>query len=437
MNNNKCTIKIIPEKSFINENVDIKISGLPENQRILIRALSKDYYCINAGMSEQGKNSAWESYGIFMSDSKGNIELKNTSPIEGTYNTCDAMGLFYSMRIKDFHKDSPSKNIYDISENRNYTINFTAEFNGEILASKKHTRLFCDETVKSQTILNDNLTARYFTPVKIEKRPAIIVVSGSEGRIEKAQAIAEVFASEGYSALAICYFGMNKTSGSLNKIPLEIIQNAINWLKIQDTVDQNRIAIYGRSKGGELSLLAGSIFHELKCVIANTPGCYVYEGLKNGFPSRHSSWTYKNMEFPFLKFSIPLLCQTAFKLMFGQKNLLTWMYKKLIKTGNTDNATIKVEKINGPILMISSKSDAIWPSLLHCETVIKRLKENSFKYKYKHYTYEKAGHMLTLPFQSISTLKKCGGNLKGWAESCVDCWNQTITFLNEWSNYTK
>ncbi|WP_234117541.1 acyl-CoA thioesterase/bile acid-CoA:amino acid N-acyltransferase family protein [Clostridium hydrogenum] len=433
MPKNNCVIKIIPEKSFIDEKVDIKISGLPKNEKVLIRAVSKDYYCINAGMTEQGRNSIWEAYGIFITDNNGNIDLKNTAPIEGTYKTCNPMGLFYSMRIKRLNKCTPPQKLHEVSENRNYNVLFTVEVNNEVLTSQKHTRVFCDETIKSETIINKNLVARYFTSNKIEKRPAIIVVSGSDGRIEKAQAISEIFAAKGYSALAVCYFGMEGTSPCLNKIPLEIIKNAIDWLSMQDTVDKNRIAIYGRSKGGELVLLAASLFKELNCVIANVPSCYIYEGLKNALPSHQSSWTYQNKELPFLKFSMFLLIKMAIKKLLGQENIMSWMYKNLIKKGNTTTAAIALEKINGPILMLSSASDNIWPSLLHCEIASKRLTEKNFKYNYKHCTYEKSGHMLTLPFQSISSLNKCNNNLEAWAKACIDSWEETIEFLNNWT----
>jgi dienelactone hydrolase len=433
MNENNCLITVVPEISYINETVDITISGLPKNRKVLFRAVSEDYYCINAGMSEQGQNSQWESYGVFIADDNGSIQLRNAIPMKGTYEKCNAMGLFYSMKIKELHKHKTPQNIQEIPATRNYTVNFTVEVNNQILASKKHIRMFCDEKIKCETIIENNFIARYFTHEKSEKRPAIIVLSGSDGRIEKAQAISQVFASKGYSALAVCYFGLDGTKRNLDRIPLEIIENAIKWLKSKNTVDQNQIAIYGRSKGGELALLAASFFPELTCVIANTPSCYVYEGLKNDMPSRHSSWTYRGNEVPYLKFSFLILCQMMIRQILGQKDLMIWMYNKIIKKGNLNQSSIKVEKINGPILLLSSSSDSIWPSLLHCETVIKRLTEKNFKFRFKHLSYEKSGHMLTLPYQSISTLDKCDGNLEEWAIACVDCWKETIEFLDEWN----
>lgn len=428
-----CVIKIPAEKSFVYDAVDITVSGLQKNQKVTIRAVSKDYYCINAGMSEQGQNSEWESYGVFLADDRGCIELKNAEPLQGSYKTCDAMGLFYSMKIKKLRKKNAPNRISDVDENRSFHIFFTVEFEGRVLASKTHVRRFCDDTVRSETIAEKTLTARYFTGSITRKRPAVIVVSGSEGRIEKAQAIAQVLAQRGYSALAVCYFGMDGTSPHLNMIPLEIIEAAIGWLKNQGTVDEEHIGIYGRSKGGELVLTAASFFNEITCVIANTPSCYVYEGLRKGMPSRRSSWSYRNVELPFIKLSYFVMIRMIIRKILGEKNLVNWMYNQMISKSGTHKTSIDVEKINGPILFISSASDAVWPSLLHCRRALKRLHEKKFKYLCKHYTYEKSGHMLTLPFQSISSLKKCNGYLKEWEEACIDSWNQTIDFLDKWS----
>jgi hypothetical protein len=41
--------------------------------------------------------------------------------------------------------------------------------------------------------------------------------------------------------------------------------------------------------------------------------------------------------------------------------------------------------------------------------------------------------MITLPYQSISTLAKCDGNLEEWEMACKDSWDQTIDFLDKWS----
>ena len=46
-------------------------------------------------------------------------------------------------------------------------------------------------------------------------------MSGSEGRIEKAQNIAQLLSSRGYICLAIAYFGLEGLPKHLERIPLE------------------------------------------------------------------------------------------------------------------------------------------------------------------------------------------------------------------------
>lgn len=435
MDNDNCKISITPEVSKADEFVNIKISGLSKNEKVTVRAVSNDYYCINASILEIGDKTLWESYATFSADEYGNIDLENALPIDGTYKNCDKMGLFYSMQPKQIHKSKLIQRLGDIVENRSYTLMFQVESNGKIIASKAHKRIFCDETIRSEDAAQDKLLARYFTSKYNVPKPTIIVLSGSDGRIEKAQAIAELFAMHGYSALAVCYFGLEGTNESLSCIELECIENAINWLKKQATVDKNKIGIYGRSKGGEMVLLAASMFKDITCVIANTPSCYVYEGIKNSkLPSHHSSWMYKGEEIPYLKFSFHIILRLIIKMLKKEKGALSWMYKKLIEEGDTDKATIALEKISGPVLMISSLADEIWPSKKHSETACSLFEKSHFKYEYKHITYAKSGHMLTVPFQSIYPSEKCPYDVESWAKANVDSWNETIKFLEKWAS---
>ncbi|WPC40095.1 acyl-CoA thioesterase/bile acid-CoA:amino acid N-acyltransferase family protein [Clostridium sp. JS66] len=429
-----CTINIMPEVSKADESVNIEISGLLKNQKVIIRALSNDYYCINTSIFDVGDKAEWESYAVFTADENGNIDLENAKPIEGTYKNIDKMGLFYSMSVKKNQKANVPTSLNDIGENRNHTITFQVESNGAVIASKVHKRIYCNENIRSVNVIEDKLLARYFTSKDNTPRPAVIVLSGSDGRIEKAQAIAELFAMHGYSALAVAYFALEGTKESLSCIDLEYVENAINWLKKQATVIKNKIGIYGRSKGGEMVLLSASMFKDISCVIANTPSCYVYEGLKtNSFPSRHSSWMYKGKEFPYIKFSFSILVRTLIKMMLRDKKSVAWMYNKLVEKGNVDEAVIPVEKINGPILMISSLKDNIWPSKIHCEIIVELLRKAHFKYEYKHITYEKSGHMLTVPYQSIYPSDKYPEDIDSYAKANIDCWKETISFLDKWT----
>lgn len=53
-------------------------------------------------------------------------------------------------------------------------------------------------------------------------------------------------------------------------------------------------------------------------------------------------------------------------------------------SASVSKAVIKVEKINGPILLVSATKDEICPSTPMAEKMIERLKNNTFKYYYEH-----------------------------------------------------
>ena len=51
-------------------------------------------------------------------------------------------------------------------------------------------------------------------------------------------------------------------------------------------------------------------------------------------------------------------------------------------------AAIPVERINGPILLLSAKGDEAWPSTLMCNKMLERLKSKHFNYPVEHIALE-------------------------------------------------
>src|SRR5699024_9809025 len=60
-----------------------------------------------------------------------------------------------------------------------------------------------------------------------------------------------------------------------------------------------------------------------------------------------------------------------------------------------EDASIKVEKINGPILLLSGKDDQVWPSARMADMLDSRLVEHSFKFQVENIQYENAGHLIS------------------------------------------
>jgi hypothetical protein len=102
---------------------------------------------------------------------------------------------------------------------------------------------------------------------------------------------------------------------------------------------------------------------------------------------------------------------------------------------------IPVERIGGPVLLLSGKDDQMWPSSTFSDMVVRRLVEKGFKYPYTHLAYAGAGHLLSHPYVPTTVsasrhavtgeLYAYGGNPKDNHHANVDSWAHVLEFLGK------
>ena len=80
--------------------------------------------------------------------------------------------------------------------------------------------------ISHQDIYGKHFQGRLFYDQKVIKAPALIIVSGSEGRIEKAQNIAQLLSSRGYICLAVTYFGLEGLPKTFGTYSLECLEGS-------------------------------------------------------------------------------------------------------------------------------------------------------------------------------------------------------------------
>ena len=92
----------------------------------------------------------------------------------------------------------------------------------------------------------------------------------------------------------------------------------------------------------------------------------------------HSSWTYNGEEVPYVPANeriIPAVINrdlhTVFSILLDDKD-------------SVEKAKIAVEKINGPVLIVSTREDEMWPSFLMSKQLIERLKQSKFTHHFEH-----------------------------------------------------
>jgi uncharacterized protein len=193
------------------------------------------------------------------------------------------------------------------------------------------------------------------------------------------------FLTRGFAILAIGYFKTDQSPGSLDRISLNAISDTILHIaRRYPQLDTNRIILMGASKGGELVLNLASRFKHFKGVVALSTSHVSFPALT--IAANTSSWHYNNQEVPY----VPAPYKTIGPALRGD---LHRAFSMMIEDENAvAQAEIEVEKINGPILILSGTQDEQWPATFMSNQIMKRLAMKNFKHTYQHLVFE-GGHI--------------------------------------------
>jgi len=318
------------------------------------------------------------------------------------------------------------------------TLTLVAENEGVVLTTHAIRRRYCDDSVTTREVREDGLVGRLFVPRASGRHPTVLVVGGSGGGLRWSGEMAALLASHGYATLALAYFGVDGLPPTLDRIPLEYFERAIDWLARQGEVDGDRIAVCGASRGGELALLLGATFPTLRAVVAYVPSGIVWPAYP---PSGHSAWTLKGKDVA----HVDVMPLADWNLAVAQGRVdpdsFDWYLLPLQDADVVEAAGIRVENIQGPVLLISGQADGIWPSTALTAFALARFRQQGFSHPVEHLCYADAGHHLGWPH--VSTLstrfqhpvsgeaQDLGGTPMGTARAREDSWRRLLAFLRE------
>ena len=158
-------------------------------------------------------------------------------------------------------------------------------------------------------------------------------------------------------------------------------------MRAHSGVNGERLAVIGTSRGGELALLVGATFPQITAVVGYVPSGVLWPGNDN--TGRHQpgpAWTYRGLPLPYV-----MTATSYFDLQYTDP-------------ADIARATIPVEKINGPVLLISGESDALWPSTQLAQIAMDRLAQAHHPHPDKHLHYPGAGHSIIQPYRPTTGL---------------------------------
>jgi pimeloyl-ACP methyl ester carboxylesterase len=161
----------------------------------------------------------------------------------------------------------------------------------------------------------------------------------------------------------------------------------------------------------------------------------VWFGLADG----EAAWTLGGEAVPFVTASPDPGLQKEFSEKLSAGVPASWrpvsesMMENELRDGS--DATIAVEKTNGPILMLSGEDDGLWPSGPLSEVARRRLEQYDFPHAYEHISYPETGHIFSPPYRPAMFSQNqagfiMGGTPKGTARAQEDTWRRTLTFLD-------
>ncbi|NES84075.1 MAG: hypothetical protein F6K10_23180 [Moorea sp. SIO2B7] len=279
-------IEITPRKPLVDECVSLRLLGFAPHTPVTIRAKSFD-----------GCGGQYQSHATFYTNDQGILDLSAEEPISGSYEGVDAMGLVWSRVLSPAEANvadatrmkKPSPVLHSTTQEE--VLYFTAEAGGKVVASTTLERLFTAPGVTRRDVRDGGLVGTFFTPANPDPHPGCLVVGGSGGGIPSNTAA--LLASHGYSTLALAYFSEAHLPKALVNIPLEYFAAALRWMQAQDKVDSEKIAILGRSRGGELALLLGATFPQITAVVGYVPSGVLWGGFGGKvYEETPAAWSY-------------------------------------------------------------------------------------------------------------------------------------------------
>lgn len=378
------TLKIEPADALIDVERQITVTGAQPGAQVEISATT-----VRQGVR-------WASYAIFEADAQGQVNVATQDPLEGsTYDTADAMGLIWSQ----VPQVEGARQLFNQSVFDAIVTNLSVSSAGQG-ATTTMTQRLAAEGVKRIELDEDGLVGTLFLPDGPGPHPGIMVLNGSGGGINEPRAA--LYASHGYAALALGYFKTPGRPDYISNTHLEYFLQAMQWLRAKVALKNDFLAVSGQSRGGELALLLGSTFrNEVSAVMAYVPSAFVHsaqnaadpavgrEGptwLLDGKPLRHiwennryASWA------PFDEGEPPYRHELAMLTALEDKEAI-------------EPARIRVENINGPVVLLSATDDGSWPSSLYCQMIVDRLKAHQFPHAVEWVDVQDAGHAILFPY---------------------------------------
>ncbi|TCV98837.1 acyl-CoA thioester hydrolase/BAAT C-terminal domain-containing protein [Biostraticola tofi] len=384
--------------------------------------------------------SLWRSTATFAVADNGELDLTSAVPLAGDWQESEPMAPVWSLRQTARPRDPA---LSDGIQPHHIRLQI-ADAAGASASTEIIQRYLAPGVIRRE-VRENGLSGTLFLPRTAGPHPVVIVLNGSGGGTPEQQAA--LLAAQGYIGFALAYFKAPGRPDYISATPLEYFKQALDWVIDELQPKAGFIAVAGHSRGGELALLLGATFPErVAAVIGYVPSAVINGTLRAGRPEEPrdaTAWTWRGESLPNLWQGNPLADWHAFDhppqpgapIRQAPAFLTAERHPQSLAA-----ARIPVERIAGPLLLISGTDDGFWPSTAYCERIAADLQAKSHGWPVEHVRNEGAGHAIGFPFVPTTEIARVhpvagvvidgGGTPLANARARCHSWRRVLAFLS-------
>lgn len=374
------------------------------------------------------------SLGTYVADDDGVVAPGAQPSLGGTYAGSDPYGLWWSARPESGEVPlSPSVDAV--------TVTILVVDGDDRLATAVLRRRWAGPGVEATELGDGGVVGTAFRPPGPGPFPAALVLGGSTGGLGGAAAKAALLASRGVATLAVAYFAAPGRPPNLMDIPVEHLGDCLAWLGARRYADADRLGVVGSSRGAELALLVGATYGRVRRVVAASPSSVLWGAAGPGAGPEAVAWTLEGRALPTARRWQAAVATRAYA--EDPVRLAPVFDDALDDVASAAAAEIPVERICGPVLLISGGADAMWPSGRMAEALLRRAAAGGARDQVRHLHHPGAGHLcaaapgtpvpvvVTHPLDGRRYLM--GGSPAANAAAALCSWEHTLRLLRSGS----
>lgn len=410
--------------------------ALVDVERRIIISGAKPHSDVSLSTTTDRAGHLWKSEARFQADAQGVVDLSRDAPLSGSYADVSPMGLIWSQT----HDEQGMLPLFHHDLSHALETNICA-VSGDETADATLTQQLMAEGVTREEVRVNGLVGTLYRAAGDAPAPAVMIMNGSGGGVNEPRAA--LYASRGYHAFALGYFGAQGLPKYISNTSLEYFEKGIDWLRETVKPKDDFVALSGQSRGGELVLLLGATYpQKVSAVIGYVPSAFVHGGQAAADPQHGRDgpcWLHQGQPLTHIWDNNRFASWKPYDEGAEPRRNSAAMRTALADPQAMQRARIPVEKIAGPVMLVSGGDDGAWPSDYYSLLVQSSLLAADHDHAVEWYNHPEAGHSILFPFVPATQivhahpvnghLTTMGGDPAANAQANAQSWQAVTEFL--------